>query len=105
MKFFVPDTSNVEEAEQVYEGIRRHVQENGTGAQVKDRRIFRLRYIDQQKEFVAEVGRPTLLNGEIVIAIFQVSTGLYYVCTPNRGVLRGDPIYVGQTTWTEDFES
>ena len=41
-----------------------------------------------------EVEKPNPRNNELVIAILESTT--YLVCTPNRGVVRGMPILVGQ---------
>jgi hypothetical protein len=53
MKFFVPDTGSHAEAERVLEGIAKFV-----GAYVSARRIFKLAYRHNNREFVAEVGQP-----------------------------------------------
>jgi hypothetical protein len=53
MKFFVPDTGSHAEAERVLEGIAKFV-----GAYVSARRIFKLLYRHNNREFVVEVGQP-----------------------------------------------
>jgi hypothetical protein len=52
MKFFVPDSGSDAEAERVLEGIAKFV-----GAYVPARRIFKLLYRHNNREFVAEVGQ------------------------------------------------
>ena len=56
------------------------------------------------KDYHVEVGKPDPRNNELVIAILKSNT--YLVCTPNRGVVRGIPILVGQdkVERTTDFQ-
>jgi hypothetical protein len=63
-------------------------------------------YRHNGKELRARVGDPDSL--ERVVAIFRSSLerGPFFVCTPNRGVVRGDPILAdgGPNTRAIHFE-
>lgn len=95
-EFFVPLAENRKHGEKVYSGIRKHVSEVMGGAVLSDKRIFRLQHTHTGNRYFAEVGETHALYRELVIAIlYDESRDLYYVCTPNRGVVRGEPILVG----------
>ena len=53
-----------------------------------------LTYHHHNREVVATVGEPDPLEGSLVVAILRSAseTGSFYICTENRGVLRGEPI-------------
>jgi hypothetical protein len=61
------------------------------------RRFYSLTYWHNGKTLKATVGEPDPLEGNLVIAIFRTarSSGPYLICTPDRGVNRGDPILAG----------
>ncbi|CCF84889.1 hypothetical protein [Nitrolancea hollandica] len=107
MKFFLPGVTDQEKAEQLYADIKRRAQ----GLDISDKRIFRLIYQDEGKDWVAEVGRIELVEGrelrygEVVIAILD-ATVTYLICTPNLGILRDKPIMVPKNAVTsvEYFE-
>jgi hypothetical protein len=44
---------------------------------------------------VAKVGEPEPLTGETVVAILRTDSdsGPFLICTKNRGVARGDPVF------------
>lgn len=94
--FFVPEAETTEEAEQFYLALRKIIAEREHDT-LKDRRIQLLRFRDRDGRgnayaTYALVGEK--YSGEVVWAIFEGSTrGLYYVCTPNRG-MRGGPYLV-----------
>ena len=105
-KFFLPAADDEQAAEQNYAVIRQFVVEQ-LGA-LDDRRVFRLDYVHDGQDRFAQVGEPWNGNGELVIAIFKrLNYGLYLVCTPNRGVVRGGPILVGEhdVNSSRDFKS
>jgi len=98
MKFFLPHAKNKEQAEKNYEAIKRFAKDT-LGWNVKDRRIFRIKYTHDGKNHYAEVGKTEQIEGEEVIAILESGysdTIVYLICTPNRGVVRGMPILVGE---------
>ncbi|MDQ6833454.1 MAG: hypothetical protein M3008_08650 [Chloroflexota bacterium] len=94
MKFFLPGAEDdTVDAEKNYEAIKRFVEETTTWGTSK-RRVFSVAYHHEGTNYVAQVGKREVRTGETVIAIFDSMT--YLVCTPNRGVLRGDPIMIGE---------
>jgi hypothetical protein len=93
MKFFIPHARDDSEAEHVYEASKKFCEQQ-TGWRVLPKRIYALRYRHDGKEYFAQVGSEDPTEG-LVICIFE-SEVTYFVCTPNRGVARGDPILVGK---------
>lgn len=93
MKFFVPEASTPEQAEEVWNATRRFAGET-MAREIGTQRIFRLRYVHNAKSLTAEVGQPEPLTGEPVLVILDSNP--YLVCTPNRGVVRGTPVLVGR---------
>ena len=94
VKFFIPKADGIIQAEEVWESVKKFAEKN-LEWDVTDRRIFSIAYQKHGKDYYAEVGKPDPRNGELVIAILDSVT--YLVCTPNRGVLRGIPILVGDS--------
>jgi hypothetical protein len=93
VKFFIPYTKDKKQAEKVLQGIKKFAKET-IGWDITDRRIFSLSYTHEGKKYHSEVGKPDDRVDEEVIAILESYT--YLVCTPNRGVLRGEPVLVGK---------
>ena len=106
MNFFIPHAQDQAEQESVYHSIREHVSV-GNAELFSDRRVFELKYVHDGNSHQAKVGEDATLNGEVVIAILYDETRrLYHVCTPNRGVVRGNSIMVGANSvrYVEDFD-
>ena len=103
MRFFVPAVKDETQAEEVWVSIKKFAEEM-LGWEISERRIFSIAYQHQDKDYHVEVGKPDSRNNELVIAILESKT--YLVCTPNRGVVRGIPILVGQdkVERTTDFQ-
>lgn len=104
MKFFIPAAKDDLEAESVLRKIAQFV-----GFGIPEPRIYSLTYWHNGKAMTATVGEnPDSYYQEVgpVIAILQREDCLA-VCLPHRGVLRGEPIYVGDapTNKVEFFES
>lgn len=93
MKFFIPHAKDKKQAEKVLRGIIKFA-EKTIGWNVTNRRIFGLNYTHEGKKYYSEVGKLDDRVNEEVIAILESYT--YFVCTPNRGVLRGGPVLVGK---------
>ena len=93
MRFFVPVTKDETEAEAVWEAIKKFAEDN-LGWEISERRIFSIAYHKHGQDYYVEVGEPDPRVKEPVLAILESNT--YLVCTPNRGVVRGIPILVGQ---------
>ena len=107
MKFFIPHAKDKKQAEKVLQGIIKFAKENFKGSAWRDitnRRIFSLSYTHEGKKYHSEVGKLDDRVNEEVIAILESYT--YFVCTPNRGVIRGTPVLVGKEEAKEiiDFE-
>ena len=81
------------EARSVWRATRKFAEET-LGWEVSERRIFSISYRHDGMDYYVEVGEPDPRIGELVLVILESNT--YLVCTPNRGVLRGMPILVGQ---------
>ena len=94
MKFFVPFSKNKQQAFEVYDGIVKFNKEQ-LGREIINRKIYSIYYKHDNKYFTAKVGDQEPRTGEIVVAILE-SDILFYICTPNRGVVRGEPILVGK---------
>jgi hypothetical protein len=96
MRFFIPHAKDAEEAESVLESIAKFVQRP---VPPSDKRVFKIAYTHNSRDFVAEVGKPMdsyYQEAGEVAAIFEGNP--YLVCLPLRGVIRGDPILVGDKT-------
>jgi hypothetical protein len=105
LKFFLPLAKGEKEAQEGYEAIIKFLKIQGI--QPTNRKVYKLTFKHDGKPFEAMVGEANYLNREPVLAIFYENTrSLYYVCTPNRGVLGGMPILVGEhdVQTVEDFE-
>lgn len=92
MKFFIPLADSDEQAERVYGSV---VEFNN--AKSTPRRIFGIGWDHNGTHYHAEVGKQidAYFGGELVLAIVE-SDNLYFVCTENRGVVRGQGIFVGK---------
>ena len=93
MNFWIPAAENDEQAEQVYNAICKHV--SGIVLPIESR-IRKLFWEHNGKNMECEVGQPLDsyygTGNEPVVAIIDC-TNLYKVCTPSRGVIRGDGIW------------
>jgi len=98
-KFFVPAAEDPEQAERVYEAIRLFV-----SAPVQERRIASIRWRHNGQTYSCYVGghMPEYFQTgtEPVCAIFDAGN-LYKICTGNRGVIRGEPVYAGKDAFSE----
>lgn len=105
MKFFLPAADDETQAENVYDSIKKFAEEQ-TGWRTTPRRIFSLSYRHEGKDYHAEIGKVHGRIGEIVIAILETNNRCFLVCSPNRCVLRGEPMLVGDNEVRElvDFE-
>ena len=106
MKFFIPATKDAAQAEEVYEGVCKFNSEQ-MGATLSPRRIYRLAGVHDGKPFTATVGEMFERLREVVVAILlDTKRDLYFICTANRGVIRGEPYLSGahEIRDSEDFE-
>ena len=95
-KFFIPVAKSKAEEERDYLAVKKLVEE-GVGASLSSRRIFRLVHQEGGKQILAEVGMEYPTNGEQVFAIYyEEELYVYYICTKYRGVEAGVPIFCGE---------
>ena len=99
--FFIPHLKDTSQQETVYQNIRTFVSEQV--GPLKDRRIQQISFSHDGQDFDLSVGQIHPEIGEDVVAIFEGH--IYYICTPTRGVVRGEPYLVGrsETHGTQDF--
>lgn len=92
--FFVPAARDPAHAEEVYASIVAFVE--AQGFPVSPERLYALSYTHNGRNLVDRVGEVNAHTGEVVVAIFRPADQArpYYVCTANRGVLRGEPVLV-----------
>jgi len=102
--FFVPFADTAETADSVYASVREFM--GKVAFRPTDRRIYRVHYRHNGRQYVSTVGEREP-EGETVIAILEAynPTPLYMICTPNRGVVTGDPILAGDVQMVVDFSS
>lgn len=105
MKFFVPGADTDEQRNQIFDTARKTAKTT-VGWAATDRKIYRLSYVHDGRDYVATVGESEPRTGECVTAILDAG-GVFLVCTPNSGVFRGEPILVGkkEAHSVVDFES
>lgn len=97
MKFFIPHANGDEQAERVWEGIAKHLADV-SGRPIGHKRLQYISYQHDARSYSVAVGDTHPLNKEEVIAILVAGDdSLYYVTTPSRGVVSGEPIYVGKS--------
>jgi hypothetical protein len=100
-EFFVPHTETPEQAEEVWEATKRFAEEQ-LGWGISERRIFRVEYTHDGKDEEAEVGKTERRQKEPVMVILESQS--YLVCTPTRGVAKGEPILIGIPRKIVDFD-
>lgn len=101
MKFFIPDfEDDPADAEEVLIAIAKFV---GAPWPEPDKRIRRISYRHNGKNYTAEVGKPVARyyeeKADTVLAIIGVDP--VCICLPFRGVVRGSPILVGSNAVDE----
>jgi len=107
VKFFLPGAQTSDQAERVYGKIVATIE--AARGPVSPRRIYSISYTHNGHSVAAMVGEIDPLQGEVIVAILRSGDGqspCYYVCTANRGVVRGEPM-VADGTWRTsaiDFE-
>ena len=106
MRFFLPGAIDAEAAEKNYQLIVRHLTK--AMGPIREQRYYAIYYKDNGEEQVAKVGEPEALTKEMVIAILRTErdNGPFLICTPNRGVARGHPVFAdgGPDTRAIHFE-
>lgn len=107
MKFFVPTAKDAAQGEELYESMRKfNAQQMETT--LSPRRIYRVSGVHDGKPFTATVGEQFERLREVVFAILlDTKRDLYFICTPSRGFLHGEPYLSGahEIRDSEDFEA
>lgn len=106
MKFYVPHADGEKQAEKVWTGVRAFLTEQGLST--TQRRIRKVYFNRHGIDYEAEVGKMfSDLREEVIIILEAAHRKLIYLCTPNRGVVRGDPYLIGvhhTETYVVDFD-
>ncbi|HEY0413288.1 MAG TPA: hypothetical protein VGD66_09105 [Allosphingosinicella sp.] len=105
MTFFIPCARDGAEAEQVFESVRTFLAEQGLPTE--RRRVRRLDYRIGGEDQSVEIGDLVIDREPAFLILRAADEAVYYVCTPNWGVLRGEPWQVDddEHTRAEDFEA
>ena len=93
MKFFVPGAKSNKDSEKLYRNISKL-----NSIDVSNKRIFKLRFKQNNHEMIAEVGKQIegkFYAGESLVWAILKDERLYFICTPDRGVFNKNPILVG----------
>ena len=107
MKFFIPHAKSDEEALSVLDSTAKFI---GNSTPSSEEMIYSLTYKHNGQTMIATVGEPIddyyREAAPEVIAIFSpTSAGQpYKICLPNRGVVRGEPIYTSNEINIQKFE-
>ncbi len=97
MQFSVPSSTSMEQALNVYNGVKKYM--NSKGFRPYSNAISKIEYTRNGNTGIAEVNYVTGINDEIVVLIFECDNH-FLICTPSRGVAGGDPIIVLKTEMT-----
>jgi len=90
-------------AEKLYQAVKKFAAET-KGWSIGERRIRSITFRDHGRIVKATVGRPDPCEGGLVVAILESET--YLICTPTRGVQKGEPLMVGkdEVSDVEEFD-
>lgn len=105
MKFFIPHAKDAAEAESVRRSVREFLSTQGLGT--TERRIASITFRHNGKPYDAHVGKTFPdLREEVLVILEGINPRLCYICTANRGVVRGEPYLVGNddSTGIIDFD-
>lgn len=93
MEFTVPAAHSLDDALDIFNGVKKYM--NMQGHYPFDKPVQWIEYTHNGIKETAEVNQFTVVNKERVILIFECEN-LFLICTPERGVIRGEPILVGR---------
>ena len=94
--FFVPGCKDISESNNKWSSVKKYIGES-LKREINYKRIFSLEYKEKGSYIVAEVGKREPTEGEIVIMILESpEMDCYFICTENRGTLKGMPFLVGR---------
>ena len=97
--FFAPHASSEEESHSVLASVRKFLSSFGFATDAEP--FERIRFKHDGRAYDLGVGEmhPDLRE-EVLIILKAVEEPLYYICTANRGVVRGEPYLVGERDGT-----
>lgn len=108
MKFFIPHSKDEQESLSVLDSIAKFI---GNNTPNKLEMIYSITYEHNGKTMIATVGKsidPYYKEGAAeVIAIFPPDNNgaPFKICLPDRGVIRGEPIYTSNHLSFSKFDS
>lgn len=106
VKFYAPYTDSKEQAEKLWVSVRRYLTQQGFST--TERRIRKVYFRHKGQEYEAEVGKLFReIQEETIFIVEAAHRRLIYLCTPHRGVVRGDPYLVDARdsgTFIVDFD-
>ena len=106
MEFHVPRTDSDEQAQQVWIRVRAFLTQQGLST--TERRNRKVYFHHNGKDYEAEIGKVfSDLQEEALLILEAASPKLIYLCTANRGVVRGGPYLIGArdpATYVVDFD-
>jgi len=98
MKFFIPGAKDKQQEKKTYDSIKKFVSQQ-IGRNVLDTMIYKINFKHDGKEYSETIGEVSKFNGELAVVIFETDN-LYLLCTPSRGVIKGEPILVSKNVNT-----
>ena len=104
--FFVPHAVDREQSESVWQSVREFMRMQGFAT--SERRVYSIGFTKDGVDYVETVNSTSRYFHEPVFVILEAtgpSVVGFLLCSPNRGVLRGEPAMVGgQNVWdVRDF--
>jgi hypothetical protein len=106
MRFFIPSTDDTRQAEEVYRKIREELA--ASVGSITEKRIYRLKLGSERGAQNVIVGSDKHEFGSgPVLAIFEGTDGVHYICTQKRSVSEAEPHPVPTTAIIdrEDFSA
>ena len=67
-----------------------------TSYKVRPTRIYSITFQERGRRRVATTGMEFEKSNDIVVAIFEASGPVYFVCTLSRGIGSGTPYFIGR---------
>lgn len=103
MKFFIPFSTNAEQAERICQRVEKRLV--GMGFSPLKERMYEVIFYRDGHLIRDTVGQLCPLTGEVVMLIFRNDVG-YLICSYSRGVAGGDPLLAqyGSVTAVTAFE-
>ena len=91
MKFFIPFTTDVEQAQLVYEWVETRLQRLGLPSSKEP--VFQVTSQQGSELITDTVGQKSLCTGEVVMIILKSDLEVM-ICSYGRGIMRGEPVRI-----------